>query len=178
LQERNDSAEEQFLEQTAWANPQHPAHNNAAIINFHSQPSQFFVTPAQQKRYADSNVINGSASTIEMASNPPSSAAQAGPSTETYNAIYDMSSETPVPASRARHRGKGVDRIQTIHTSSGTSQQSTAHPPASISGLAGPPEAVEPPVLQFYRKPMTAEALGSTTGKQPAISTGGRWRGL
>lgn len=80
------AAEEAFLEQTPWANPQHPIHQQQAQ-NQYSQPhrpqgrpfeppqASSFVTPAAQKRVVDVNAPNGSASTIpENASAANSSA--------------------------------------------------------------------------------------------------------
>ncbi|RDW81759.1 uncharacterized protein DSM5745_05316 [Aspergillus mulundensis] len=64
------SAEEAFLEQTPWANPQHPYHQHQHL----SQRSQnrildnsrvpAFATPAGQMRMVDVSAPNGSASTI------------------------------------------------------------------------------------------------------------------
>jgi hypothetical protein len=71
LQQR--TAEEQFLEQTPWANPQHPAHASASIQNFHTQTSHF-VTPAIQSRKVEIPNSHGSASTIDIQTNPPSAA--------------------------------------------------------------------------------------------------------
>ncbi|KAL5362655.1 Sds3-like-domain-containing protein [Aspergillus floccosus] len=61
------AAEEAFLEQTPWANPQHPIHQQQQ-----RPPSQVYenpralayTTPAAQKRVVDVNAPNGSASTI------------------------------------------------------------------------------------------------------------------
>lgn len=75
------AAEEAFLEQTPWANPQHPIHHhhhhhhqqqqqqhqippgpqNRVFENPHASS---FTTPAAQKRVVDINAPNGSASTI------------------------------------------------------------------------------------------------------------------
>ena len=72
------SAEERFLEQTPWANPQHPAHNrihvrsNAQTPHFANNP---FIIPAAQQRRADtSGVANGSVTTAEVAPNSFSAA--------------------------------------------------------------------------------------------------------
>ncbi|KAJ5782826.1 hypothetical protein N7457_004600 [Penicillium paradoxum] len=83
------AAEEAFLEQTPWANPQHPSHQHQHQQH-HSQYSQqprppghafeypqpsSYATPAAQKRVVDINAPNGSASTIpENASAANSSA--------------------------------------------------------------------------------------------------------
>ncbi|KAJ5841538.1 hypothetical protein N7534_011368 [Penicillium rubens] len=85
------AAEEAFLEQTPWANPQHPIHQQQhqqqQQQQQHSQPPRpqgrtfehpqpsSYATPAAQKRMVDINAPNGSASTIpENASAANSSA--------------------------------------------------------------------------------------------------------
>jgi hypothetical protein len=72
------AAEEQFIERTPWANPQHPVHQQAHYTGPPGPPraaSQSYQTPAGQRRMVDLQAPNGSASTIEANSNPPSSAA-------------------------------------------------------------------------------------------------------
>lgn len=66
------AAEEQFLQSTPWANPRHPSHQDT---RFPADPSRIssYQTPAGQRRMADLTATNGSASTIEANSNPPSS---------------------------------------------------------------------------------------------------------
>lgn len=65
------AAEEQFLQQTPWANPQHP--QNHAIYLDHRPPSDSpenpYKTPAVAQRIPDVHGLNGSASTIGVASN-------------------------------------------------------------------------------------------------------------
>ncbi|KAL4888683.1 Sds3-like-domain-containing protein [Aspergillus ambiguus] len=61
------AAEEAFLEQTPWANPQHPIHQQqqrppSQVYEHPRAPA--FTTPAAQKRVVDVNAPNGSASTI------------------------------------------------------------------------------------------------------------------
>jgi hypothetical protein len=65
------AAEEQFLERTPWANPQHPAHQQSHY-GVAPGPSRVptYQTPIGQRRL---DAPNGSASTIEAMSNPPSS---------------------------------------------------------------------------------------------------------
>lgn len=61
------AAEEAFLEQTPWANPQHPIHQQQPQHQYsqqHRPPPSSFATPAAQKRVVDINAPNGSASTI------------------------------------------------------------------------------------------------------------------
>jgi hypothetical protein len=64
------------------------------IHNFHSQTAPVqFVTPVLQKRQVDIAALNGSASTVEIMSNLPSSAA--GPSQ-----LRPEPAESPITASR------------------------------------------------------------------------------
>ncbi|PKY07024.1 hypothetical protein P168DRAFT_287534 [Aspergillus campestris IBT 28561] len=84
------AAEEAFLEQTPWANPLHPAHQQqigsqklpGRAPEDHRAPA--YTTPAGQKRVVDVNAPNGSASTIaenSSANNTPYGMEQdAGPS--------------------------------------------------------------------------------------------------
>jgi hypothetical protein len=85
------------------------------VNNFHTQGMPInFATPAQQRQFPNNTAINGSASTIDMMSNPPSSAA--GPAhAQHYNPVE---APTPIPAARTKEAG----RIQTTHDSSGPAQ--------------------------------------------------------
>ncbi|KAJ8112370.1 hypothetical protein OPT61_g5249 [Boeremia exigua] len=72
------AAESEFLESTPWANPRHPSHQETRSqqeSRFAPGPSRVasYQTPAGQRRIVDINAPNGSASTIEANSNPPSS---------------------------------------------------------------------------------------------------------
>jgi hypothetical protein len=63
------AAEEAFLEQTPWANPQHPIHQQSSQQRQQSRVSEqarmpSYTTPAGQKRVVDIHAPNGSASTI------------------------------------------------------------------------------------------------------------------
>ena len=84
-----NAAEEAFLEQTPWANPQHPIHHQQPHNHqqqhlpqhrpqarpFEQPQPSSYTTPAAQKRVVDVNAPNGSASTIpENASAANSSA--------------------------------------------------------------------------------------------------------
>lgn len=72
------SAEERFLEQTPWANPQHPAHNRIHVRSSTQTPhftNNSFITPAAQQRRADtSGATNSSGTNGEVATNSFSSA--------------------------------------------------------------------------------------------------------
>ncbi|KAF2277403.1 uncharacterized protein EI97DRAFT_432285 [Westerdykella ornata] len=71
------AAEEQFIEKTPWANPHHPIHQHLAMGSTRT-PNQTYQTPVGQRRMVDIHAPNGSASTIDATSNPPSSTAGAG----------------------------------------------------------------------------------------------------
>lgn len=68
------AAEEHFLESTPWANPRHPSHQETRFAGPSRLPS--YQTPAGQRRVVDLTAPNGSASTIDATSNPPSSTAR------------------------------------------------------------------------------------------------------
>lgn len=78
------AAEEAFLEQTPWANPQHPVHQQQmpqrpSNRTFEPPRAPPFTTPAAQKRVVDIHAPNGSASTIaetSSANNTPYGAEQ------------------------------------------------------------------------------------------------------
>lgn len=75
------AAEEQFLEQTPWANPQHPVHHQ--YLTYANRPASVqsrrtqmpISTPAGPKAQLESNAGAGSASTIPEKSSAPASSA-------------------------------------------------------------------------------------------------------
>ncbi|RAL07439.1 uncharacterized protein BO97DRAFT_251557 [Aspergillus homomorphus CBS 101889] len=93
------SAEEAFLEQTPWANPQHPIHQNQPLSQrpqariFENPRAPAYTTPAAQKRVVDIHAPNGSASTIaenSSANNTPFDQEQAPPNLGHFvNPDYD-----------------------------------------------------------------------------------------
>lgn len=144
-------AEEAFLEQTPWANPQHPIHQQQPQQNQYTtqhrphgraiesaQPSSF-VTPAAQKRMVDINAPNGSASTI------PENASAANSSAN--NTPYGTEQE-------ARHQGHGAFRnpdYDTEHKSGFRSQSSspldlrkTQPHPTTLNRRSPAPESSHP----------------------------------
>lgn len=74
------AAEEQFLEQNAWANPRHPSHTQntgqlSRQVSTHERPKDIAMTPAHPRNATDQPRPAGSASTIpDLASAQPSSA--------------------------------------------------------------------------------------------------------
>ena len=96
LPRQRQAAEEHFLEQTPWANPQHPIHsqilNNAQRqVSGHLSPNIPF-TPLGQKRIVDGPIIDGSGSTIPVF--PSSSLAPTPMSTD----ISPVNHQKPPPS--------------------------------------------------------------------------------
>ena len=81
------AAEERFLEQNPWANPQHPAHHQQQHpaqrqIPHISRPSSPFSTPAGQRRIVDLTAAQGSASTVAEPQSGPGSSTGPTPATD------------------------------------------------------------------------------------------------
>lgn len=96
-------AERAFIEQTPWANPQHPAHQGqfGSIPTPQGRhPSNPLITPATQRRPVESQALQGSASTIDLVSNPPSSAAGHGGNSVERTRQTMPDEESPVLARR------------------------------------------------------------------------------
>ncbi|CAG7950096.1 unnamed protein product [Penicillium nalgiovense] len=99
------AAEEAFLEQTPWANPQHPIHQQQHQQQQHSQPPRpqgrtfehpqpsSYATPAAQKRMVDINAPNGSASTIPENASAANSSANNTP----YGMEHDLRHQAQGP---------------------------------------------------------------------------------
>ena len=76
---QRSAADEHFLEQNPWANPQHPAHSHLQRQrSAMSRPESPLITPAPQKRVVDLTSLQGSTSTIP---DGPSSSMAATPAT-------------------------------------------------------------------------------------------------
>ncbi|KAF9894239.1 hypothetical protein FE257_007741 [Aspergillus nanangensis] len=92
----NTAAEEAFLQQTPWANPLHPIHQQQQPQpqpQPQSQRPPAFTTPAAQKRVVDVNAPNGSASTIaenSSANNTPYGADEQPPPGPFTNPDYEV----------------------------------------------------------------------------------------
>jgi len=119
------AAEEAFLEQTPWANPQHPIHQQQQSQHnqylqqhrpqgraFESAQPSSFVTPAAQKRVVDVNAPNGSASTIP----------------ENVSAANSSANNTPYGTEQEMRQGQGPFRnpVYDIEHRSGFRSQSSS----------------------------------------------------
>ena len=108
---QRSAADERFLEQNPWANPQHPAHSQlqrqrSAV----SRPESPLITPAPQKRVIDLTVLQDSASTIP---DGPSSSTKATPAR----------GEQQIKASKSNHRNGS-----NAHPLDGLTKASDVHP--------------------------------------------------
>ncbi|KAL6244491.1 hypothetical protein RBB50_008733 [Rhinocladiella similis] len=99
-------AEEQFLEQTPWANPQHPIHR-LSRQNSNRSPLNEFLTPAhQQQRTTEATQPHGSASTI------------ADPSAQISSAI-NTPNDGPSSATQVDHQaGSASNHNYRLHSAS------------------------------------------------------------
>jgi hypothetical protein len=124
------TAEAQFLEQNPWANPQHPAHAHAAYATLHGAPQIVNIaTPAKQIQGPNASATHDSASTIEMASNPPSSAV--APHVAEPHTTLEMAESPSIgvkgPSSMSHlNMATGTERISTTHSSSNPIQLTPA----------------------------------------------------
>ncbi|OJJ99518.1 hypothetical protein ASPACDRAFT_121023 [Aspergillus aculeatus ATCC 16872] len=144
------SAEEAFLEQTPWANPQHPVHQHQQFSQrpqnrvYENPRAPAYTTPAAQKRVVDIHAPNGSASTIaenSSANNTPFDQEQAPPNLGHFvNPDYDADRRSgfrslssspldvrkPHPASYSAFDHRSPQ---------GTSQHAAYSPPSARLGL-------------------------------------------
>lgn len=154
-------AEEEFLEQTPWANPQHPVHQqHLQQIQQHTLSDQpratSFTTPAAQRRAVDVNAPNGSASTIpENISNANSSAANTPYGTEQERARLHGVSASGGDA----HHGdlEGSDRNSGFRSQSSSPLEVRKSRPSNLQ--AGNPHNRPPSLSQ----PQESRADGSST---------------
>jgi hypothetical protein len=149
-------AEEQFLEQTPWANPQHPIHRLSRQNSNRSPPAHEFLTPANQQRTTETLQPAGSASTIVDPSaqassalntpHDPSSAAQ--PPGPNYSSPMDARRAAPSAATSFQiatdrsETAQQADNLKEMASSPLTSRAqlvSGSSPRANpkFSGLAG-----------------------------------------
>ncbi|KAL9122252.1 MAG: hypothetical protein Q9187_001187 [Circinaria calcarea] len=164
-------AEEQFFEQTPWANPQHPAHQqilNTVVhrrISHHSRPHSPFVTPAAQRRNIYETQANGLTSTVaDLHSTQDSSmAASVVPRFTTH--LGDIIPHTPSKSNGVGTPELGSEAHGIIATpNNGDSAQvltietaaaATTADPASEKPhqILSPPRKAQAPILQAFESP-------------------------
>ncbi|KAI9831882.1 MAG: hypothetical protein M1819_004604 [Sarea resinae] len=164
------AAEEQFLEQTPWANPQHPAHQQH-LSHIQRQMTQQprtgspftgpFTTPAGQRRVVDFSAPNGSASTIGAASATMSS--QAG--TPTDPEYGHMQGQT--------HGRNNTEHLSPLHRLT-SNPQTTAKPSATLAGAKETPSSSEPHPEGPFHNPsgLPSDSPAAQRQYQPSAASG------
>jgi hypothetical protein len=159
------AAEEAFLEQTPWANPQHPIHQQQQQQQNsqpprqqgrtfeHPQPSSY-ATPAAQKRMVDINAPNGSASTIPENASAANSSANNTP----YGMEHDPRHQTQGPFRNpdydADHRKSG---FRSLSSSPLDVRKSQPHLPHALEHRSPVTEA--PSHNHIFSPPSTRQGL-------------------
>ena len=162
------AAEEHFLEQNAWANPQHPSHHQQRQ-HMHRQVSALSgaatpaSTPAAQRRVIDLTEPQGSGSTIaEPHSGPGSSVALTSatdkaskdPQSRQYRAVGDRPGEStpsrvigvPIEATQENsvfpghtsEKGKGPQSVKSDHSQSSSLQRKNSQESQTPNAIPKP----------------------------------------
>lgn len=143
------AAEEQFLEQTPWANPQHPIHR-LGLSRQNSDRSMIndtFLTPANQSRAAENPQPGGSASTIPEHPSAPVSSAVNTPhdvmssqtKAEPGAQIYRLQSLSPLETRRMNYTGTQANQTRPASQPREMTHETGSSPLASRIGLANSP---------------------------------------
>ncbi|EXJ74149.1 uncharacterized protein A1O5_02443 [Cladophialophora psammophila CBS 110553] len=161
-------AEEQFLEQTPWANPQHPIHR-LSRQNSNRSPMSEFLTPANQQRNMTDGLQppGGSASTIV----DPSVSAQASSAIHTPH--DGQSSATKAEA----QTGGGSSGLQNyrMHSASPLDmrRQPAQHDNSELQRQQGREKDVIGSGRDMASSPLTSRAYLNASGpRAPAITAG------
>lgn len=183
------SAEEAFLEQTPWANPQHPVHQHQHLSHrpqnrvMDNSRAPAFATPAGQMRMVDVSAPNGSASTIaetSSANNTPYGAEQDNAATTAAGVYpdYDVDqrsgfrslSSSPLDVRKPQPATYTSRDHRPSHGSNRNSGYSSPPSRIGLFGSSGPKRDTSPslpskPVNSLHQ---SATILGSTGQNQMA----------
>ncbi|OCT49284.1 transcriptional regulatory protein DEP1 [Cladophialophora carrionii] len=156
-------AEEQFLEQTPWANPQHPIHR-LSRQNSNRSPMNEFLTPANQQRNMPDNLQppGGSASTIA----DPSASAQASSAINTPHDGQHSASRTEVQA--------GPSALHNFRIHSASPLDKRRHP--EPNDQPGKDKDVMATARDTGSSPLTSRAYFNATAPRPPAITAGTGR--
>ena len=188
------AAEEHFLEQNAWANPQHPSHHQQRQ-HMHRQVSALSgaatptSTPAAQRRVIDLTEPQGSASTIAEPQSGPSSfvalasgtdKASKDPQSRQYRAGGDKPGEStpsrvigvPVEVTQENsvfpghttEKGKGPQSVKSDHSQSSSLQRNKSQESQTPSSIPKPL-----PFMHTGGSSSTPGVRTSTPVRYPAI---------
>ena len=162
------AAEEHFLEQNAWANPQHPSHHQQRQ-HMHRQVSALSgaatpaSTPAAQRRVIDLTEPQGSGSTIAEPHSGPGSCvaltsatdkASKDPQSKQYRAVGDKPGEStpsrvigvPIEATQeisvfpghTTEKGKGPQSVKSDHSQSSSLQRNKSQESQTPNAIPKP----------------------------------------
>ncbi|ETI25878.1 hypothetical protein G647_02655 [Cladophialophora carrionii CBS 160.54] len=156
-------AEEQFLEQTPWANPQHPIHR-LSRQNSNRSPMNEFLTPANQQRNMPDNLQppGGSASTIA----DPSASAQASSAINTPHDGQNSASRTEVQA--------GPSALHNFRIHSASPLDKRRHP--EPNDQPGKDKDVMGTARDTGSSPLTSRAYFNAAAPRPPAITAGTGR--
>ncbi|EXJ57086.1 hypothetical protein A1O7_07430 [Cladophialophora yegresii CBS 114405] len=156
-------AEEQFLEQTPWANPQHPIHR-LSRQNSNRSPMNEFLTPANQQRNMPDNLQppGGSASTIA----DPSASAQASSAINTPHDGQNSTSKTEVQA--------GPSALHNFRIHSASPLDMRRHPESNDQ--PGKDKDMMSAGRDTGSSPLTSRAYFNATAPRPPAITAGTGR--
>ncbi|MCJ1419778.1 hypothetical protein MMC32_006134 [Xylographa parallela] len=177
------AAEEQFLEQTPWANPHHPLHHQLLSAaqrqnSFHARPLSPFTTPAPPRRVIDTSVINGSASTIAALPSAQNSSVAPTPASGEHRSMNPQESgvvsrEDNTAATPSKHTDHVVQENLGATSAAGLTlendvppfpllpEESTSHPDES-QYAPSPPSKARP----------ISDGRGGVSGPQPLVANG------
>ncbi|KAI9872610.1 MAG: hypothetical protein M1830_001418, partial [Pleopsidium flavum] len=176
------AAEEQFLEQNAWANPQHPVHQQLQQlaqrqISHQSQAGSSLTTPAAQRRIVDLSAPKGSASTIADESSAPSSSAAATPigtaqGQNRLQADRRVVTDPDLPFTQARVASPTYGAVA---LSEGEISPIDTRKRCQGDGLQEHPSATHEPPGAFHQNavPVSSSIFSSTLSTQTAASRPG-----
>lgn len=197
------AAEEQFLEQTPWANPQHPIHHH--VHRMSRQPSEQTtpgapsLTPSGQKRVIDLSLQKGSASTTHenpsaaASANTPQGAEQDqdapvhtevdAPARGSSELVVNVQSQLNSPseyrrANMAAPLSKELCKTETsARTVEQATGQTTTSPPMSRLSLFSSPTRPGPIHPQRISRHETASPMGlSQHVRETSITAGSGYR--
>lgn len=176
---RKPSADEQFLEQNAWANPQHPAHQHLQQLAqqqqaaHQSQISNSLITPVTQRRTTDRSALKGSASTIPDENSVLSSSAAATPLSITQSQNRQPSGKGVItePFPSLTHTKSNLFSYNALALAEGDrSPTDTRRRVQDHEVLGRPPVAQEPGVVQQGTAPASRSIFSAVLNKQSAAS--------
>ncbi|MCJ1388070.1 hypothetical protein MMC18_000914 [Xylographa bjoerkii] len=184
MSRQRPAAEEQFLEQTPWANPHHPVHHQLLSAaqrqnSLHSRPLSPFTTPAPPRRVIDTSAINGSASTITALQSAQNSSVAPTPASGEHRLVNAQESGTVQredKTTKTPSKHNDYDAQESLAATSAARltlendntlfpllpEESTSHPEES-QYASSPPSKARP----------ISTGLGARSGPQPFGSNGG-----